>query len=172
MDLKEFKEIKGYPKYYINKDGKLISLKVNGVTREMKPYKSRNGYRFIKIINEKGEIKHESIHRLVAKTFIPNPQNLSEVNHKDGNRENNCIDNLEWVTRSQNLKHSFEHLGQTPIRFHIECDLYYKNKFIKSFKSIKEASKYAEKHFNAKETMLRKWKQNNDCMIKQKRCND
>ena len=46
-----------------------------------------------------------SVHRMVAKAFIPNPLNKEQVNHKDSNRHNNCVDNLEWVTRSENIQH-------------------------------------------------------------------
>lgn len=46
------------------------------------------------------------VHRLVAQAFVPNPNNLKEVNHIDGNRLNNCADNLEWVTSRQNMSHS------------------------------------------------------------------
>lgn len=49
------------------------------------------------------------IHRIIAELFIPNPSNLPEVNHIDGNRLNNNVDNLEWVDRIDNMKHAMEH---------------------------------------------------------------
>ena len=52
--------------------------------------------------------KNHSVHRIIAKTFIPNPDNLPCVNHKDGNKLNNSVDNLEWCTHSENVKHAYD----------------------------------------------------------------
>lgn len=52
--------------------------------------------------------KSRRIHRLVAEAFIPNPDDLSEVNHKDGDKDNNCADNLEWCTHKQNIEHAWK----------------------------------------------------------------
>lgn len=68
------------------------------------------------------------VHRLVVQTFIPNPNNLLEVNHKDGNKENNCIDNLEWTTRKDNVLHRFRILKQEPFRKYKEEHIDYSTK--------------------------------------------
>ena len=58
-------------------------------------------------LSKNGHVKNYTIHRLVAQAFIPNPQNKLEVNHIDGNKLNNKVDNLEWATRSENEQHAY-----------------------------------------------------------------
>lgn len=72
----------------------------------------RCGYRHV-ILNKKSH----NVHRVIAKTFIPNPDNLTCVNHKDGNKLNNSVDNLEWCTHSENTLHSFRTGLQTTNRW-------------------------------------------------------
>lgn len=68
---------------------------------------NHNGYYSVDLYSGGKRIKRR-VNRLVANAFIPNPNNLPEVNHKDGNKLNNTVDNLEWVTKSENMKHAFK----------------------------------------------------------------
>jgi len=72
----------------------------------MSPNVNNSGYYYITLCKD-GRHCCLKVHRLVAMTFIDNPNNLLEVNHKDGNKLNNCVDNLEWCTHSENHKHSY-----------------------------------------------------------------
>ena len=63
------------------------------------------GYAYHNVPVEKGKYKQLLVHRMLAIFFIPNPENKPEVNHKDKNRSNNSLDNLEWVTKSENERH-------------------------------------------------------------------
>lgn len=95
-----WKDIDGYDgKYMVSTWGRIKSA--NGI---MKPYKNHKGY--LKIgLSKNGKSEKHRVNRLVAKAFIPNPYNLPEVNHIDGNKENNSFSNLEWVTGEQNRIH-------------------------------------------------------------------
>lgn len=65
------------------------------------------GYKILSLYID-GKVKTKAIHRMVAELFVPNPDNLPEVNHKDGNKMNNHKDNLEWTTRGGNIKHAYD----------------------------------------------------------------
>jgi hypothetical protein len=100
--------INGYEgKYSISQDGKIFASPSNKRPKGcvLRPWLIGNGYEMVMLYKSKKPKKY-LVHRLVAETFIPNPLGLSEVNHKDGNRLNNSIDNLEWVSSKQNKQHA------------------------------------------------------------------
>jgi len=72
--------------------------------KPIKPKLTKFGYYGVGLVDGCGGRKHLRVNRLVALAFIPNPDNLPEVHHKDHNKINNCVDNLEWVTKSKNIR--------------------------------------------------------------------
>ena len=99
-----WKEIKDYEGlYWISNQGHVK----NRHGRILKPDYSNKGYACV-ILCKNGKNKQRRVHILVAETFIPNPLNLPEVNHKDENKANNCVDNLEWCTHQENMKAYFK----------------------------------------------------------------
>lgn len=72
-----------------------------------KGYVNRYGYLHTKLC-KLGDCKHRTIHRLVAIAFLENPENYKQVNHIDGDKQNNRVDNLEWVSASQNIRHAYD----------------------------------------------------------------
>ena len=73
--------------------------------KPLSPIKKENGYMYVSL-SLKRKRKNFFVHRLVAETFIPNPENLPQVNHKDFTRDNNCVENLEWCTAQYNTLYS------------------------------------------------------------------
>lgn len=94
--------IKGYPNYTISDTGIVKNIKRN---KEIKPIKYHKGYTKVYLYNN-GESKQIDIHRLVAIHFIKNPHNKKQVNHKNGIKTDNRVENLEWVTAKENTLHS------------------------------------------------------------------
>jgi hypothetical protein len=79
-------------------------------SKVLKLGKSKNGYLTVSFSVDSVKSNH-SVHRLVARAFIPNESNKPQVNHKDGNKHNNHVENLEWMTRSENTKHAYSVLN-------------------------------------------------------------
>lgn len=151
------KEIKNFPGYVITDNGKVISYKFKK-PRVMKTWLQKSGYENIKLCKE-NHTYHFLIHRLVAEAFIPNPNNLPEVNHKNKIRNDNRVENLEWCSRKENLYDSYSTLSQ--IRNFKECLLINSEtkEIIGNFKSISAAARYASENFGcSKSGMVRNYK--------------
>lgn len=97
-------QIRDFPNYFICEDGVVFSNK-RGKLKQLKPIRHSVGYLRVSLCySDKKTEKY--IHRLVAESFIPNPNNLSYVNHIDENKQNNHVTNLEWISHPDNVIHS------------------------------------------------------------------
>lgn len=108
-----WKEVKDFPIYEVSNTGKFRvkehCVKSFGYNRIIKQHilntpTSNAGYKIAQM-RYSGKSRNTTIHRLVAETFIPNPNNYPEVNHKDENKLNNAVDNLEWCTHKYNMNY-------------------------------------------------------------------
>ena len=113
MTFETWKPIAGYEGLYeisnfgrVKSLSKVIGRRVKGETL-LKVRISPYGYKMVSLCKE-GKVFNASIHRLIADAFIPNPENKTQVNHKDGNKLNNDIKNLEWCTPSENINHAYK----------------------------------------------------------------
>ena len=141
------KKIKGFENYIIDHRGMVFNTKTR-LVKKPTSNRSGKGYLFVDLYNN-GVSKRFYIHRLVAEAFIPNTENKPYINHKDGNPQNNCVDNLEWCTPLENVEHASKVLGvMKNYSNHAECCkrkiLAYKydtDEFLGKFNSITECSK-------------------------------
>lgn len=106
MESREiFKDIKGYEGLYqISSLGKVYSVR-RGIV--VSPIRKKTGYLNVNLYKDKN-MRTFLVHRLVACNFIDNPNNLPQINHIDGDKTNNAVDNLEWVDGFQNMRHAFD----------------------------------------------------------------
>lgn len=87
-----------------------FTVNSNGVVKDSKGlvrkwYDNGNGYKVVSV-REMAETRMRYVHRLVARAFLPNPNNLPQVNHIDCDKQNNCVSNLEWISASNNIRHA------------------------------------------------------------------
>lgn len=113
-------QIKNFSEYYITDNGELYSRKIyhnpHGRFRHIKKKIISTGYCRVDLCKD-NVVYQKDIHRLVAEAFIPNPDNKPCVNHKNGIKTDNRVENLEWVSFSENIKHGFRVLGRKPTKY-------------------------------------------------------
>lgn len=162
-----WKPVKGFEeKYYISTKGRLKNIKTNHILKMT----NKKGDYFRIVLTSGDKVKHTRIHTLVAEAFIPNPENKPQVNHIDCNKQNNCIENLEWVTGKENREKYYEVIGFKPknknkSRQYPKFDVFYgamneynKNKSYKKYGYIYQFDKeynYINKFYNAKEASIK-----------------
>jgi len=117
MSEEIWKDIPGYEgKYQVSNLGNIRSLNYRGTGKKRLLGQWENfGYK-ITHLSRDGRTITIGVHRLVALAFIDNPNQKAEINHLDGDKKNNIVDNLEWVTRGENQKHKYRMLGYEPVR--------------------------------------------------------
>ena len=142
INLSGYRLISGYNDMYsVDCNGNVYSRYMN---RLLKNCDNGIGYKQVALTfrakNGERTTKYLKVHRLVAMAFIPNPNNCTDVNHKDGVKDNNSVDNLEWCTHSENVKHSYDVLGRVCTNDHLVVPVYCRTNN-KTYKSAVDAAK-------------------------------
>ena len=130
----------GFPNYTITDDGRVFSLNYGGSCekKEIKQIKNIKGYKIV-YLSSHSKDKSFFVHRLVSLAFIPNPYNLPQVNHKDENKSNNRVENLEWCSNYYNA-HYMDKVERTAKSHWKPIQQFTKDGvFIREWDSIKEA---------------------------------
>lgn len=154
-----WKDVESYKGIYkVSNTGKIKSIDRNikmgsgfGVCKgkTLSDYKDKDGYLVVSLSN-KSKYKLSKVHRVVASAFIPNPLNLPQVNHKDGVKTNNHVDNLEWCDGFHNMRHA----NRTGLVNHKKGDNHHRRKV--SSHMINVLKRYLKIYPNANRTMLAK----------------
>ena len=154
VECEVWKSVEGYEGLYeVSNTGKIKSIKRPRITkgggitivpeRILKPKTNKFGYCTV-ALSKNAKHKFYMVHRLVAFAFVPNPEGKPEINHKDGNKLNNSVQNLEWCTSQENKRHAYENglCGGEHITHRRQVNQYDKDyNFIATYASIEEASK-------------------------------
>ena len=97
--------VEGFTSYIASSEGRIFSLTLD---RYLLGSVNGRGYVHVTLRDDQGRKKYRDVHRLIALAFLPNPENKRTVNHKDGDKTNNRLSNLEWATHAENLQHAYD----------------------------------------------------------------
>lgn len=140
----EWRDIEGYlGLYQVSNKGRVKSLNYNRTGKEqiLKNILEPTGYYRVNLAKE-GKWKHFTVHRLVCNAFIPNPNNLPCINHKDENKQNNSLQNLEWCTVKYNINYGTARLRQAQKNKKNVKVINLLTKEKKIFKGLKDTEKF------------------------------
>lgn len=139
--VSSFGRVKSVERYIQQRDGRRAPYRIP--EKILKPKMSPNGYLFVNL-SVQGRAKPCRIHRLVAETFIPNPQGLPTVNHKDENKDNNRVDNLEWCTQAYNNEYGTRRQRSQESQPHRRAVrmLSMDGMLLRTFPTMKDAARY------------------------------
>jgi hypothetical protein len=170
-DTEIWKPVKGFEKgYEISVTGELRSISrriaySNGygrliLAKEIKPRQNNRGYMTLRLSKDRRAYT-KCVHRLKAEAFIPNPFNKRYINHKNGNKLDNRLENLEWVTHAQNIRHAYDYgLCKTVSMEKLVVDKCTGRKFL----SAKQASEYYHIPYSTCKNYLNGNRQNRTCL--------
>ena len=152
-----YKKIKGYDNYFINEEGQIYTVRKSGTKYYLRGNVNKKGY--VRVgLTKNGKTKEYLVHRLVCETFLDNPNNYPQVNHKDGNKQNNNLNNLEWCTSQENIVHRIYVLGEVPYNTSSKkCEVYNKGIFEEEFDNIGLAVEYLNNKYGYSKSSLRKY---------------
>lgn len=155
----EWRNIEGYEGLYqVSNFGRVKSLNYNNTNQEkiLSQFGNGKGYLFVNLYKER-KMKNCYVHRLVAQAFLDNTNNYPMINHKDENKENNCVDNLEWCTQQYNVNY-----GTAQARRIANTD--YKAKTAKmDYKAIAEKQSKQVYQYDKQCNLIKIWKSTMEC---------